>query len=198
MADYYFDRPDPRCPHLSPQECFYRAGGPPGLGAVDIGTAPSFIWPTQMMREIYSWEKFGAKAGKHTGLDFGKLGNPVVAAAGGTVRYVGDMLAGGWAVWIDHGGGWQTRYLHLMPGSIVVKKGHAVTQGQQIARVGHSGLERAYGEEKAPAAAHLHFEVRKDGTPVDPESVLSSSKVNLATVALLAVAAWAAVTVFGG
>jgi murein DD-endopeptidase MepM/ murein hydrolase activator NlpD len=84
------------------------------------------------------------------------------------------MKAGGWAVWINHNDGYQTRYLHLLPGSITVKRGDTVTQGQMIAKVGWSGLERAYKPPKDPvAAAHLHFEIRVGGSPRDPEPFLA-------------------------
>jgi murein DD-endopeptidase MepM/ murein hydrolase activator NlpD len=134
----------------------------------------SFIWPTTVTKRISSFAKFGARNGKHTGLDFGKKNNTVVAAAAGTVRFVGDMQAGGMAVWITHVKGYETRYLHLQPGSVTVSKGSAVQQGDQIARVGYSGLESVYGD-RAPLAAHLHFEIRFNGTPQDPETLLPPS-----------------------
>jgi len=160
------------------------------------------IWPTQNnVSTIPSWLKFGAKDGKHTGLDIcvGCYGQAVLAAEGGQVRWTGDMQAGGWAVWITHPNGIETRYLHLMPGSILVKKGDAVAAGQQIAKVGNSGLEyvAAYAASaaKLKAASHLHFEVRKDGTPVDPEPYLGGG---LGMVMLLATGALILFTVYGG
>lgn len=133
--------------------------------------APSFIWPTKLLKAIASYQKFGSKSGRHTGLDFGRKGNTVVAAAAGKVRKVTDMLAGGWAVWITHAGSYETRYLHLNQKSISVSKGDKVTQGQQIASVGYTGLDRAYGA-KAPLAAHLHFEILLLGKYQDPETLL--------------------------
>jgi murein DD-endopeptidase MepM/ murein hydrolase activator NlpD len=56
---------------------------------------------------------------------------------------------------------------------MTVKRRDTVSQGQQIARVGYSGLERAYGAAKAPRAAHLHFEIRVNGKPQDPEPFLT-------------------------
>lgn len=131
----------------------------------------NFIWPTQPTGRITSVQKFGSRGGQHTGLDFGKRGNSVVASAAGTIRYTGDMQAGGWAVWITHIGGYETRYLHLKPGSILVSKGTVVTQGQHIATVGYSGLEDVYGD-RAYIAAHLHFEIRLSNVYIDPETLL--------------------------
>lgn len=65
------------------------------------------------------------------------------------------------SVIIDHGGGWETQYGHLRKGSIVVKPGDSVTAGQPIALMGLSGNTEF---------THLHFEVRRNGEPVDPFS----------------------------
>jgi len=157
-------------------------------------------WPTANLFPagvIPAWAKFGAR-GNHTGLDIGhKYGQDVFAAESGTVNWVGDMKAGGWQIRIDHGAGLQTRYNHVQPTSILVKKGDVVTEGQPIAKVGHSGLEyvAAYAG-KLTSAAHLHFEVLKDGKQVDPEPYLTSSGVALAT--LLTGVALIAVVVYGG
>lgn len=134
------------------------------------------LWPTENLHPggvIPAWAKFGARGGKHTGLDIGHhYGAAVVAADAGTVNWVGDMKAGGYSVRITHADGYETRYMHLQPTSILVKKGDVVAAGQRIASVGHSGLEYAYADEKLKGAAHLHFEVLKDGVRIDPEIVL--------------------------
>jgi murein DD-endopeptidase MepM/ murein hydrolase activator NlpD len=85
-----------------------------------------------------------------------------------------------------------------MPGSILVKKGDVVAAGQQIARVGHSGLERvpAYVG-KLKVVAHLHFEVRKDGKAMDPEPYLAAG-AGAAVVVMLAAGALVLITAFGG
>jgi hypothetical protein len=62
---------------------------------------------------------------------------------------------------IDHGGGWETQYGHLRKGSIAVKPGDVVAAGQPIALIGLSGNTEF---------THVHFEVRRDGTPIDPYS----------------------------
>jgi len=153
---------------LDPEE------GKPEIGPDPPGPVKPFIWPTQPAHSIRSYQKFGARNGRHKGLDFGTISNPVVAAAPGTVRWTGDMRAGGYAIWITHGAGYETRYLHLAPGSFRVGRGETVTQGQQIASVGYSGLELAYSPlSRARAASHLHFEILLNGKQIDPEPLLN-------------------------
>jgi murein DD-endopeptidase MepM/ murein hydrolase activator NlpD len=60
---------------------------------------------------------------------------------------------------LDHGNGWTTWYCHLRRGSVMVAKGDPVTAGQPLALVGLSGQT---------TFPHLHFDLRRDGTAVDP------------------------------
>ena len=87
-------------------------------------------------------------------------GEDVRAAAGGVVRFAGEQGGYGLMVVVDHGDGIETRYAHLS--SADVRVGTAVEAGQTIARSGRSG--RTTGP-------HLHFEVRRAGQPVSPDSV---------------------------
>jgi murein DD-endopeptidase MepM/ murein hydrolase activator NlpD len=64
---------------------------------------------------------------------------------------------------VDHGGGVTTLYGHAQ--ELLVREGETVSQGQAIARVGHTGLA---------TGSHLHFEVRRAGRPVDPGQVLKA------------------------
>ncbi len=101
----------------------------------------------------------------HAGLDFGaRWGSPIVAAADGQV--VGAGWAGGYGrqVRIAHGGGVLTSYSHMS--QIAAYSGEIVHRGQVIGYVGSSGLS---------TGPHLHYEVRKDGTPVNPLSVRFAS-----------------------
>lgn len=137
------------------------------------------IWPTANTYPggtIPDDAKFGSQGGKHTGVNIGSLGNPVVAAAAGTVQYKGDMKSKGWSIHIVHSDGYETRYQHLDPGSLTVNKGDTVVDGQQIAKVGYSGLEYTYGA-SAIYAAHLHFEILKSSVFIDPEKYLGSGEV---------------------
>ncbi|RSY90561.1 M23 family peptidase [Sphingomonas koreensis] len=85
------------------------------------------------------------------------LDTPVLAAADGTVAYVGsDIPSLGGLVILQHGGGWTTVYGHA--GQLLVQRGQSVKRGQMIALSGDSGAHRA----------QLHFEMRQGRTPVDP------------------------------
>jgi murein DD-endopeptidase MepM/ murein hydrolase activator NlpD len=94
----------------------------------------------------------------HLGLDFSApKGSPVHATADGVVISAGWQPEFGRTVEIDHGDGIVTRYAHN--DKILVKRGQKVKRGQIISAVGRSG--RA-------TAPHLHYEVRVNGSPVNP------------------------------
>ncbi len=98
----------------------------------------------------------------HTGVDLlDDYGAPVRATAAGTVVSAGFDGGYGNMVEIDHGNGLTTRYAHLS--SIEVAPGQNVSLGTVLGRIGATG--RATGP-------HLHYEVRIDGEPVDPEHFL--------------------------
>jgi len=99
----------------------------------------------------------------HTGIDVAaQEGSPVLAAAPGIVLRAGRRGGYGNAVEIDNGSGISTLYGHAS--ALKVKEGDSVKAGDPVALVGHTG--RATG-------SHLHFEVRKDGKPVNPNSTLN-------------------------
>ena len=102
----------------------------------------------------------------HTGIDIGGRavgkninGALIVAAADGKVIYAGYRGGYGNCIMIDHGNGVVTLYAHQQSGSFKVSNGQKVTRGQGIGKVGSTGLS---------TGPHLHFEVRINGTPVDP------------------------------
>lgn len=107
----------------------------------------------------------GSKA-FHAGIDFpAPRGTMVLAAGDGTVVFAGQASGYGNMVEIDHGAGLITRYAHLS--SILVKDGQAVKTGAPIAKVGSTG--RSTGP-------HLHFEVRREDRPLDPQKFLAVGK----------------------
>jgi murein DD-endopeptidase MepM/ murein hydrolase activator NlpD len=126
-------------------------------GSSSYDSTPSssgLIWPVN--GPVVS--PFGMRWGRlHAGIDIGVgYGTPIHAAASGTVIFAGWMGGYGNFVIIDHGGGISTGYAHQ---SSIAVGGGTVSQGQVIGYVGCTG--HCFGP-------HLHFEVRVNGTPVDP------------------------------
>lgn len=98
----------------------------------------------------------------HSGLDFSaNMGDPIQAAASGTVIQVKYREGYGNTVIIDHGNGWTTLYAHLS--SFSVSLGSQVSVGQTIGGIGSTGWS---------TGPHLHFEVRFEGVPQDPAKYL--------------------------
>lgn len=94
----------------------------------------------------------------HEGIDISApRGTPIMAAAAGTVTYAAWRPGFGLTVEVDHGYGYKTRYAHTE--KILVRQGQRVERGAQIALVGNTGVS---------VAPHLHYEVIKDGKPIDP------------------------------
>ncbi len=128
-----------------------------------VKTDAPFVWP--ILGPINS--PFGPRWGKfHAGVD---IGSPhyqeVVAAADGEVIYANETNGGlGKAVVIQHAQGLRTVYAHLS--IIIAHEGDTVRQGQAVGGVGDTG--RATGP-------HLHFEVRRDGVPINPEDYLPAT-----------------------
>ncbi len=119
----------------------------------DAPTSSPFGW---RIHPILGYRRF------HAGLDFAaSYGSTIRAADSGTVIFAGWYGGYGKAVIIDHGGGITTLYGHTS--ELYVSEGQGVQRGQAIAAVGSSGLS---------TGPHLHFEVRHDGTPVDPANYL--------------------------
>jgi lipoprotein NlpD len=92
------------------------------------------------------------------GLDFGgRAGDPVLAAGDGKVVYAGSGLRGyGELVIVKHNTTFLSAYAHNR--RILVKEGQQVTRGQKIAELGNTDSD----------AVKLHFEIRKQGKPIDP------------------------------
>lgn len=107
-------------------------------------------------------DPFLQSAAFHSGMDFPKpTGTPVLAAAGGRITYAGRQSGYGNLIEITHRDGLKTRYGHLS--AILVANGQGVSAGQIIGKVGSTG--RSTGP-------HLHFEVRRNGKPINPSQFL--------------------------
>ena len=103
-------------------------------------------------------DPFSGRKAFHRGIDFaGQKGAEIVAVAAGVVTWSRERYGFGKMVEINHGSGYVTRYAHNQEN--LVEVGDTVQKGQTIALMGSSG--RATGP-------HLHFEVLKDGRPVNP------------------------------
>ncbi len=117
-----------------------------------------WIWPTQ--GKVF--RTFAAKDSSRKGIDIiGKIGQPILAARGGQVVYSGNGLIGyGELIIIKHDKVFLSAYAHNR--KRLVAEGDTVVSGQRIAEMGTTGTDRPL----------LHFEVRRDGRPVDPKGYL--------------------------
>ena len=115
-----------------------------------------FIWPANGSLIA------GFDEAKNKGLDIaGKAGDPIVAAADGQVVYAGAGLRGyGNLIILKHNNTFLTAYAHNQ--ALLVKEDQKVRKGQKIAEMGKSDADRV----------KLHFEVRRQGKPVDPAKLL--------------------------
>lgn len=123
---------------------------------------PSWSWPTQGQIVL----RFGSSEGIDSGIAVtGTSGQSIHAAADGRVVYVGTGLAGyGELVIIKHNDAWLSAYGHTQ--RVLVAQGEAVTRGTRIASMG-------LGPRREP---RLHFEIRRDGVPVDPLPLLPAQQ----------------------
>ncbi len=115
-----------------------------------------FAWPT--FGPIFSYFSQW-----HRGIDISPpYGTPVYASADGVVAgTVVESWGLGWHVIVDHGDGYTTTYAHLS--SFAVGVGERVGQGQMVGRVGVTGQS---------TGPHVHFEVRRNGAPLNPLNFL--------------------------
>lgn len=116
------------------------------------GPAPAFAWPVRGA-VLAPFDE-----ARNKGLDFdGKAGDPVMAAADGQVVYAGSGLRGyGQLVIIKHDQNFLSAYAHNQ--KLLVQEDQKVNKGQVIAEMGSSDADRV----------KLHFEIRRQGKPVDP------------------------------
>jgi len=111
----------------------------------------------------YRRDPFNGEIRFHTGVDLGAYeGTPILASKSGEVTFSGWISGYGNIVVVKHTNGYSTKYAHTARN--LVSKGMFVRQGQVIALAGNTG--RSEGP-------HLHFEICKNGIPVDPTSFIS-------------------------
>lgn len=150
---------------LSVGQTLLLPGAKPSRAGQILSRSNSLSWPVRgSISSAYGWRThpvYGTE-GFHEGIDIAaSLGAKVAAAATGKVTFVGWSGDYGRLIVIDHGGGVETAYGHL--NDYNVSTGNSVVAGQIVGYVGESG--NATGP-------HLHFEVRKNGSTVNPRSYL--------------------------
>jgi murein DD-endopeptidase MepM/ murein hydrolase activator NlpD len=122
-------------------------------------------WPVPSVQRITSYfgyrsDPFSGRKKMHKGIDIGApAGTAIIAAEQGVVVVASWNSGYGNTVIIDHGKDVQTWYAHIRNGGIKVRKGQQVNRGDKIAEVGTTGQS---------TGNHLHFEVRLNGTAVNP------------------------------
>jgi lipoprotein NlpD len=141
---------EPRPASATPTPAAQPASVPPAAEEV------RFAWPVK--GELLE----GFDEARNKGLDLGgRLGDPVLAAADGRVVYAGAGLRGyGNLIILKHNNTYLTAYAHNQ--ALLVKEDQTVRQGQKIAEMGSTDADRV----------KLHFEVRRNGKPVDPAKQL--------------------------
>ncbi|MEX2124165.1 MAG: peptidoglycan DD-metalloendopeptidase family protein [Woeseia sp.] len=146
-----------------PQRETVAGGSPPARNAEPLPSIPSeppppWDWPTAGPVAV----EFGGRPGSGTGvLIGGRAGQPVRAAAAGRVVYSGGGLIGyGQLIIVKHNDTYLSAYGHNA--SLLVREGETIAKGQSIATMGE-------GPGREP---RLHFEIRRNGKPVDPRQYL--------------------------
>lgn len=145
-------KPAPVAPVASAQVAASAPAAPVASGEDDLG----FIWPSSGTLIA------GFDEARNKGYDIGgKAGDPVLAAADGRVVYAGAGLRGyGNLIILKHNNTFLTAYAHNQV--LLVKEDQAVRRGQKIAEMGSTDADRV----------KLHFEIRRQGKPVDPSRYL--------------------------
>lgn len=147
------DGAPPAAPKPVPTQYLARENIP----VTEVGSG-QFIWPASGgIAQYFAWY--------HQALDIDNLsGGPIYAADSGTVTVAGwpDNYGYGNRIEIDHGNGYKTLYAHLS--ATYVSPGQKVSKGDVIAAMGSTGRS---------SGTHLHLEIRKDGTSLNPLSLLS-------------------------
>ena len=134
------------------------------MGAMPISAPVDSFWISSHFGKRK--DPYNGRWAMHEGIDLAATaGSPVLATAPGRVKFAGRKSGYGRIVIIDHGFGMTTHYGHLR--SISVEQGARVANRATIGALGSSG--RSTGP-------HVHYEIRVDGSPLDPENFLKAGK----------------------
>jgi len=151
-----------------------------------LGALENLILTRELRREVYPQGRpvtggfissfFGRRVDPftgytafHAGVDFaGEAGATVTAVATGVVTWAGERFGYGNLVEVNHGNGYVTRYAHNS--AVLVKVGETVQKGQPLSLLGSTGHS---------TGPHVHFEVLKDGSPVDPMAFINQNAAPL-------------------
>ncbi|MBK1667176.1 hypothetical protein CKO28_03845 [Rhodovibrio sodomensis] len=134
------------------------------MGAMPLSAPVDSFWISSQFGKRK--DPYNGRWAMHEGIDLAATaGSPVLATAPGLVKFAGHKSGYGRIVIVDHGFGMTTYYAHLR--SISVDKGARVANRETIGALGSSG--RSTGP-------HVHYEVRVDGSPLDPENFLKAGK----------------------
>ena len=151
-----------------------------------LGALENLILTRELRREVYPQGRpvtggfissfFGRRVDPftgytafHAGIDFaGESGAPVTAVATGVVTWAGERFGYGNLVEVNHGNGYLTRYAHNSV--VLVTVGDTVQKGQALSLRGSTGHS---------TGPHVHFEVLKDGSPVDPMAFINQNAAPL-------------------
>ncbi len=177
-------RPIPRTPETDPpvtdqKETDVPSGVDPDPGEAEEVSVPaepdwtsplaaaSLMKPHSLTAQVFSLTMGDYRT--HSGVDLGTTdGTPVFAAASGTVTGITDDPFMGRTVSIAHDSGYVSYYKNLAPLDVPgIAVGAAVHAGEKIGAIGESAIVEVSDE------PHLHFEITKDGAPLDPLSVVS-------------------------
>ncbi|MDR3277676.1 MAG: peptidoglycan DD-metalloendopeptidase family protein [Oscillospiraceae bacterium] len=122
-----------------------------------------YLWPTDgHVTSAFGYRSVEIGSSNHQGLDIaGAHGQSIYAADGGEVIFAGEYSGYGLMLQIQHDNGDVTYYAHCS--KLIAAEGERVARGQEIALMGRTGVA---------SGVHCHFEIRVDGTPVDPERYL--------------------------
>ncbi len=154
-----------------------------GVGGGDTGTPAGEVQPSGWVRPTYGGVSghFGARgticsngyctSSGHRGTDmYAGCSAPMFAAAAGRVVFAAYNGAWGNYLKIDHGGGIMSAYAHIKPSGFAVRWGATVRAGQTVAYAGNTG---------ASTGCHVHFEIYRNGTRIDPAPFLRARGVRL-------------------